>query len=185
MSEKKIRDNLRPKMSDGIEEFDKPLPLWWVWLFNLAIVYAFVNMIWYHVLDKPGLDEELAQDQKELAQKVAMQQPIATSADELSKLVHDPKRVEEGQGVYASNCASCHGQLGEGTVGPNLTDKFWVHGGTADQVLSTIAEGVPAKGMLAWGPILGQQKMESVLAYVLSLQDTNPPNAKAPEGDEY
>jgi cytochrome c oxidase cbb3-type subunit 3 len=185
MSEKKIKDVVRPNVVDGIEEYDNPLPPWWVWLFNLSILYAFAYMIWYHVLDKPGLDAELMADRKALAEKAALNQPAVASADDLANLVNDPKRVEEGKGIYDANCAPCHGQKGEGTVGPNLTDRYWLHGGDADQILSTIAEGVPAKGMIAWGPILGQQKIESVLAYVMSLKDTNPPNAKAPEGDAY
>ncbi|HYX31965.1 MAG TPA: cbb3-type cytochrome c oxidase N-terminal domain-containing protein [Oligoflexus sp.] len=185
MSEKKIRDVVRPNVVDGIEEYDNPLPPWWVWLFNLSIVFAFVYLIWYHVLDKPGLDEELALDRQELAQKASLQKSAMMSGDGLDTIVKDPKRVEEGQGIYVANCAPCHGPSGEGTVGPNLTDKFWIHGGTPDQVLSTITDGVPAKGMIAWGPILGPQKIESVLAYVLSLKDSNPPNAKAPEGDAY
>lgn len=185
MSEKKIKDVVRPNVVDGIEEYDNPLPPWWVWLFNLTILFGFAYMVWYHVLDKPGLDAELAADRQELAQKAALQKPAAANADDLAALAKDPKRVEEGKGIYAANCAPCHGQQGEGTVGPNLTDKNWIHGGTPELVLGTITDGVPAKGMIAWGPILGQQKIESVLAYVLSLQGTNPPNPKAPEGDEY
>lgn len=185
MNDKKAKDVVRPNVVDGIEEYDNPLPPWWVWLFNLSIAYAVVYLLWYHVLDKPGLNEELAQAQKAREQKLAEQKPTPASADALSGIVEDPKRIEEGKGIYATNCAPCHGQQGEGTVGPNLTDKYWLHGGLPEHLLATITDGIPSKGMIAWGPILGQQKIESVLAYVLSLQDSNPPNAKAPEGDAY
>ncbi len=185
MSEKKNKDVVRPNVVDGIEEYDNPLPPWWVWLFNLTILFGIAYMVWFHVLNKPGLEEELAADRQEIAQKAALQAPQASGADDLAAILKDPARIEEGKGIFAANCVACHGPAGEGTVGPNLTDKFWKHGGMPDMVLSTITDGVPSKGMIAWGPILGPQKIESVLAYVMSLQGTNPPNAKAPEGDPY
>ena len=105
MSEKKVKDLVRPNVVDGIEEYDNPLPPWWVWLFNLTILFGLAYMIWYHVLDKPGLDAELAADRQELAQKAAMQQPANASAEDLAALAKNPARVEEGKGIYAANCA--------------------------------------------------------------------------------
>ncbi len=189
MADKKQRDVVRPYVIDGIEEYDNPLPPWWVALFNFTILFGIAYLIWFHVLNKPGLNEELAQDQKAYQQLMAAKQQqtagATASPEELKARLKDPKLVEEGKGIYVANCSPCHGQAGEGTVGPNLTDKFWIHGGLPDQIVGTITSGVPAMGMIAWGPILGTQKVESVAAYVLSLQGTNPPNGKAPQGDEY
>lgn len=189
MADKKDKDIVRPYVVDGLEEYDNPLPPWWVGLFNFTILFSFVYMIWYHVLDKPGLVGELQDDQKAHAQLMASKQ-VGQAAqnqnpEDFKNKLKDPKLVEEGKAVYVSNCAPCHGQAGEGTVGPNLTDKFWIHGGDASNIIATITDGVPAMGMIAWGPILGPQKIEAVGAYVLSLQGSNPPNAKAPQGDPY
>jgi len=189
MADKKQKNVIRPNVVDGIEEYDNPLPPWWVGLFNFTILFGLAYLLWFHVLDKPGLEDELAQEQKayqQLAAAKQQQQAMTTNnPDELAARLKDPKLIEEGKGIYVANCSPCHGQAGEGTVGPNLTDKFWVHGGTPELVLGTINDGVPAMGMIAWGPILGQQKIESVTGYVLSLQGTNPPNGKAAQGDEY
>ncbi|MFY7928176.1 MAG: cbb3-type cytochrome c oxidase N-terminal domain-containing protein [Oligoflexus sp.] len=182
----KDKEVVRPYVADGIEEYDNPLPPWWVWLFNITIAFGIVYLIWYHVLHKPGLEAELAAEkaafQKQKAEQAAA---LAASAGDLLTRLKDPAKVVEGKDLYVTNCVACHGQLGEGTVGPNLTDKFWIHGGEPDQIMAVIQHGVPSKGMVAWEPILGPQKIEAVTAYVLSLKGTNPPNGKAPEGDEY
>jgi cytochrome c oxidase cbb3-type subunit 3 len=82
-----------------------------------------------------------------------------------------------------ANCAACHGQKGEGVVGPNLTDAYWIHGGGIKNVFKTIKYGVPAKGMIAWETQLSPSQIQKVASYVLTLQGTNPPNGKAPEGE--
>ncbi len=87
-----------------------------------------------------------------------------------------------GKSVYIQNCVSCHGKFGEGLVGPNLTDKFWIHGGTIENIKQTIVVGVPAKGMIPWKGVLKDEEINDVAQYILSLQGTNPSNPKAPEG---
>ena len=189
MANMKQRDAKRLNVVDGIEQYDNPLPPWWVGLFNFTLLFGIIYLIWFHVLGKPSLYDDLNQDQKAFQQlsaaKMQLQANNAINPDELKARLKEPKAIEEGKGVFAANCAPCHGQFGEGTVGPNLTDKFWIHGGYPDLILSTVTNGIPAMGMIAWGPILGPQKVESVTAYVLSLQGSNPPNGKAPQGDEY
>ncbi|MCX6128667.1 MAG: c-type cytochrome [Proteobacteria bacterium] len=189
MADKKKRDVVRPYVVDGIEEYDNPMPTWWLGLFNATIVFGLAYMVWFHVLDKPSLKEELAADQKAYQQLLASKQPqdpaTPSNPEDLKRRLKEPKLIEEGKAVFAVNCAPCHGQLGEGTVGPNLTDRFWIHGAQPDEIVATITYGVPANGMIAWGPILGPQKIEAAAAYVLSLQGSNPPNGKAPQGDQY
>ena len=90
-----------------------------------------------------------------------------------------------GKTHYMTNCMPCHGAAGEGTIGPNLTDESWVHGGSDDAIIKTIAVGVAAKGMPGWKAVLGQKKVEQVAAYVISLQGSNPANGKAAEGEVF
>jgi cytochrome c oxidase cbb3-type subunit 3 len=85
--------------------------------------------------------------------------------------------------LYAQRCAVCHGNAGQGNIGPNLTDDYWLHGGRPTEIYHTITEGVPAKGMIAWKTQLGAGQILALAAYVDSLHGTNPPNPKAPQGD--
>jgi cytochrome c oxidase cbb3-type subunit 3 len=185
MADRKKKDELRPEKVDGLEQLDNPLPTFWVALFNFSIIFGLGYFMWFHILQKPGVQEELVQDRKAHEQLIAAREQVALTPDDAVARLQDPKLIGDGKELYAANCSPCHGQLGEGTVGPNLTDKFWIHGGTSEMILASITDGVPAMGMVAWGPILGQQRVEAVTAFVLSLQGTRPPNGKAPEGDEY
>jgi mono/diheme cytochrome c family protein len=113
----------------------------------------------------------------------------ASAAEEalvpLEQRLQNPQLIAEGKTLYQLHCVACHGQRGEGATGPNLADRHWIHGGALENIVGTIAVGVPAKGMIAWEPSLGKSKVEALAAFVWSLQGTNPPQAKGPEGDEY
>jgi cytochrome c oxidase cbb3-type subunit 3 len=100
------------------------------------------------------------------------------------ELLTDRASLSEGQKIFLENCSRCHGASGEGGIGPNLTDEYWIHGnGDINAVIKTIRNGVPIKGMIAWKRYLPPEKIHKVGSYVLSLQGSNPPNAKAPEGN--
>ncbi|HUN65429.1 MAG TPA: c-type cytochrome [Bacteroidota bacterium] len=88
-----------------------------------------------------------------------------------------------GRILYEKNCSGCHGDKGQGFAGPNLTDKFWIHGGGPKNITASISEGVPGKGMITWKDILSPAEIQMVMKYVRSLQGTNPPKAKAAEGE--
>jgi cytochrome c oxidase cbb3-type subunit 3 len=95
-----------------------------------------------------------------------------------------PERVSTGSQLFQKYCVVCHLEQGQGSVGPNLTDRYWINGGQPVDIHRTVTEGVPAKGMAAWGGQLGPQRVEAVVAYVLTLRDTEVPG-KAPEGELY
>ena len=101
----------------------------------------------------------------------------------LSTLGRRPGNGSQGRAVFVSTCAPCHRADGGGNIGPNLTDAYWIHGSKPLDIFRTVTEGVPAKGMPTWGPQLGEQRVESVVAYVLSIRGTNVPAGKAPQGD--
>ena len=84
-----------------------------------------------------------------------------------------------------TNCMPCHGTMGEGTIGPNFTDEYWIHGGSIKDIFTTIKYGVPEKGMISWSSQLRPTAMQNVASYIMTLQGTNPPNGKAPEGTLY
>ncbi|KAA3624060.1 MAG: acyl carrier protein [Bacteroidetes bacterium] len=100
-------------------------------------------------------------------------------------LLTDAASLARGKEIFEANCAACHGTKGGGAVGPNHTDNYWIHGGSIQDVFKTIKYGVQEKGMISWQNQLRPEDIQKVASYVLSLQGTNPPNAKAPEGEFY
>lgn len=176
---------------DGIQEYDNPLPRWWVYLFYITIVITPWHLAYYgakgHVLKalKPQ-ETAIAWSAGMLEYQMETNKPKEKeiSTEEMTALLKSSQSIQAGKEHYLQNCIACHGPEGQGTVGPNLTDAYWLRGGDPQSVLKVIAEGVPQKGMVAWKPILGNQKVLELTAFVLSLEGTNPPNPKKPEGQK-
>lgn len=171
---------------DGIQELDNLLPRWWVWLFYLSIAFAVVYMLYYHVFDWG--DPSLVKYKKEMAH--AQAQLELMRGDEPDPLANpepsaDPAVLASGASLFARNCMICHGDKGQGGIGPNLTDDYFIHGGTFADKVHVIREGVPAKGMIPWKTTLKPDEILAVASHVNSLVGTNPANPKAPEGVQY
>jgi cytochrome c oxidase cbb3-type subunit 3 len=127
--------------------------------------------------------DEMAQAEKD---KTEYMKKAAFTIDENNvTLAESAEDLAEGKGIFKQYCAACHGQLGEGKVGPNFTDKFWLHGGSINDLFKTIKYGVPEKGMISWQSQLNPRQMREVASYILTLQGTNPPNQKEAQGVEY
>ena len=95
----------------------------------------------------------------------------------------DAAALASGKQIFATNCVPCHGANGEGIIGPNMTDNYWINGkGDIASVVEVITNGRIAKGMIPWNKTLSPQQILEVGSYILTLQGTNPPNAKAPQG---
>lgn len=153
--------------SDGIEEYDNPLPDWWLGLFVVTVIFAAVYPIWFHGTE--GHTQVAAYELEMAAAEVRWPQREALAA-----LPTDPATIAAGEEIFLQTCASCHLADLTGKIGPNLIDDEWIHGGAGPDILKTISEGVAAKGMPAWGAILGPAKVEQVAAYVLSKQGSVP-----------
>lgn len=170
---------------DGIQELNNPMPKWWLWMFYISIVFAAVYMLRYHVLKTGDLqDEEYA---KEMAKAAMMMKPKVSkelSANTVTILTDEASMIA-GKAIYDKNCMVCHLAKGEGLVGPNLTDEYWVHGGSIGDIYRIIEVGNPSKGMISWKGQLTPKQMQEVGSFILSMQGTNPPNQKAPEGELY
>jgi len=173
---------------DGIVELDNNLPPWWKALFYITIIFGVAYLLHYHILGTGDLQE--AEYEKEMAQaKAEVEAYLATSANNVDEtnvtFVEEANRLENGQTLFVQKCSPCHGQAGEGGVGPNLTDKYWIHGGSINDVFRIIKNGVPAKGMIPWKSQLSPSEMQDISSYIITLEGTNPPNGKEPQGEEY
>jgi cytochrome c oxidase cbb3-type subunit III len=171
---------------DGIKELDNHLPPWWKWLFYGTIAWGAVYLVVYHITDSVPLQEQEYMNEVAVAdaslQKLRALQPVATIDEATLVYSNDAALIASGKSIYKSNCASCHKDLGEGGIGPNLTDEFWLHGGGVKNIFATIKNGVADKGMISWKGILKPEEMRDVTFFIMSLRGTNPPNPKAPQG---
>ncbi|WP_341225918.1 cbb3-type cytochrome c oxidase N-terminal domain-containing protein [uncultured Arcticibacterium sp.] len=174
---------------DGIHELDNHLPPWWLGMFYAGIVFAVVYMFNYHVWKWSPLqteEYEIAMNEAAEEKALAQQNSPETTIDESAvELITDETQITRGKTIYDGNCAVCHGNLGEGGVGPNLTDEFWLHGGDVSSIYQTVKYGIPEKGMISWEATLKPVDMQQVSSYIITLQGTNPPNGKAAQGDKY
>jgi cytochrome c oxidase cbb3-type subunit III len=177
---------------DGIKELDNHLPPWWKWLFYGTIAWSAIYIFVFHFSslvpsqsDEYELEVAMAEEQ---SRKLKASQPVQEiDANALTFTLDSVDFITNGQTVFTdNNCGSCHRADGGGnSIGPNLTDEYWLHGGHIKDVFATVKDGVVEKGMPAWGKALSPQQVRDVTFYILSLQGTNPANAKKPQGEIY
>jgi len=173
---------------DGIRELDNNLPPWWKYGFYLTIVWAVVYMIHFHVTKTGKLPLAEYEDQltKAKSDMEEYRKKAANLIDENNAtLLTDETSINSGKSIFMDNCAACHGKAGEGGVGPNLTDDYWVHSGGIKDIFKTIKYGWPEKGMKSWQQDLGAKQIHEVASFIKSLNGSNPPNQKDKEGEFY
>lgn len=170
---------------DGIVEHDNKLPLWWQLTLYGAVVFALVYWFGRRLDAIPSTAQiyarEVAAETAAAADAARRRGTIDDSA--LAALSKDGATVGKGREIFASTCAPCHRADAGGNIGPNLTDAYWIHGSKPTNLFQSVRDGVPAKGMPTWGPQLGDERVETVVAYVLSIRDTNVPGGKPPQGE--
>ncbi|MCO4291620.1 c-type cytochrome [Solitalea sp. MAHUQ-68] len=173
---------------DGIHELDNKMPPWFIWLFNVTITFSVIYLIVFHVIKAAPLQigeykHELAVADKQLEE---YRKKSANSVDENNVvLLTDAAQISKGADVFKTNCVACHGGKGEGGVGPNLTDDYWLHGGSVKNIFKTIKYGVVEKGMRSWKDDLSPTQIQEVVSFIKTLHGTNPPNAKEKQGELY
>src|SRR5690606_20405584 len=173
---------------DGISELDNHMPPWLKYTFYGTIGFAVVYVMHYLVLGTGAL--QLDEYQAELAEAEALKEErslLATSSidENTAVLVSGDAELENGELLYVQNCSPCHAKDGGGTVGPNLTDEYWIHGGSVKDIFSVIKYGVQEKGMIPWEGKLNPEEIQNVTSYIITLQGTTPANPKEPQGEKY
>jgi len=175
---------------DGISELNNPTPAWFMVLFYGTIIFGICYLLNYHVFHYGKLQDEeyVAEIEKAADDKVAfLSNPVnSASAVNENNIVQskDAAVLKNGQALFATRCPPCHGEHGQGLVGPNLTDEYWLHGGKIKDVFKTIKYGVPEKGMISWEKSMSAQQIADIANYVLSIQGTKPADPKAPQGNK-
>lgn len=177
-------DQLLDHQYDGIQEFDNPMPRWWVWIFWgsfwFSLAYLFHYWAGNGVSVATSYDEEVKVVSAQRAKEAAKQ---TVSEETLSQMMADPATVQAGAAVFQSKCVACHLEKGQGLIGPNLTDSHWILGqGTLMDIYKTVSEGSLVKGMPAWNRQLKPEELRAVVTFVGSIRGTNL-EGKAPEGE--
>jgi cytochrome c oxidase cbb3-type subunit III len=178
-------DKLTGHNYDGIEEYDNPLPNWWLATFFLTVIFAYIYWLHYESGTAVTQLEELKADMAriELQQKNA---PIPQDNEEdLIRLLSATEIVQSGKNIYAAKCAACHGPELQGLIGPNLVDEYWIHtGGRLSGIANVVRKGVVEKGMPSWQGLLKEDEITAVVVFIGSSQGTHPSNPKPPQGDK-
>ncbi|MBI3886705.1 MAG: c-type cytochrome [Opitutae bacterium] len=179
-------DSLRPHTFDGIQEYDKRLPNWWLYTLYGAIAFSVVYWFAYQIARVVPTDEARVDAALARIAAAKMSSSIDVTDDKLFwEMSRNPVFVAAGKQTYTSLCVACHTPNLTGSIGPSLVSTEWLHGGTPKEIFKTVNEGVPAKGMVAWGPVIGQKKVAEAVAYVLSHHREGEPvtiNPKKPVG---
>ncbi|MEY4330284.1 MAG: hypothetical protein RL609_1032 [Bacteroidota bacterium] len=172
---------------DGIQELDNSLPPWWKYGFYLTIVFAVIYLGYYHGAGGPSSAKEYQNQMDIAAAQIAAYQ--ATQKDAVNENTFDfsdnANDIQAGAATFQSLCVACHGAMGEGKVGPNLTDAYWKNGGGSKDIFKTIKYGIKGTGMKSWKTDLSAAQIAQLASFVHSLQGSNPAGAKEPEGTLY
>lgn len=175
---------------DGIKEYDNPMPGWLMAIWWGSLIFSAGYLMFFALNFGEGtMDAEYRQQTQEAVTSVQAYfdaNPLVPPrpADLLAGAVNEAV-LDAGAARFARSCAACHGDRAQGLIGPNLTDDRWIHGGSVEQIFQTVAKGWPAKGMPPWGRALTPDELAAVVSYVRSLQGSNPPGPRAPEGDVF
>ncbi|WP_425637503.1 cbb3-type cytochrome c oxidase N-terminal domain-containing protein [Algoriphagus yeomjeoni] len=189
IEEEQTKDKLMNDHSyDGIQELDNFMPPWLQWVFTGTIIIAFVYFGYYTVLGygKTGVEEYQEEVRIAAIEAKARGESALASLDETNVTLDDSEAaLATGNTIFQANCAACHAADGGGGVGPNLTDKYWIHGGDIKDLFSVIKYGVISKGMVPWEDQLNPKEIQEVASFILSLQGTSPAAPKDPQGELY
>ncbi len=189
MSAPRDEDRLLDHQYDEIQEYDNPLPAWWTILLWATIVWAALYAL--NVIPGVGSGKgRVANYESEVAaaaEQFGTPEQQATAALDVAAMeaaLADAGALAQGKATFAASCAACHLADGGGSIGPNLTDDFWIHGNTHRSMLTVVTNGVLDKGMPQWSAALSPEQIAQVTAYVATLHGTKPATAKEPQGEK-
>ncbi len=183
----KEEDILLDHNYDGIQELDNSLPPWWKYGFYFTILVSIIYMWYFHMGGNgPSSHEEYVRSvnkaNKEIAAYLAN---AADNVDENTVELLDAAGIAAGQEMYVQRCAACHANDGGGGVGPNLTDNYWLHGGSLKDIFKSVKYGWPNKGMQSWQNEFSPKQIAQIASFVTTLKGTTPAAPKEQQGELY
>ncbi len=159
---------------ETLQEHNNPLPRWWMWMFYITIVFSLAYLVLYPGLGSfAGINKWTSARQYEAEQSQAHERydPLYQkyAAMDIKEVAADSAAREIGQRLFLNHCAQCHASDARGGQGfPNLTDADWLYGGDPEQIKASITNG--RQGVMPpFGAVLGEQGVQDVTHYVLSL----------------
>ena len=171
---------------DGIQELDHPLPYWWIVTFAVTVIFGvpyFILFVWGGL---PSQYEDFVENKTKLLE---MKEKIARETggfnqEEFQKWDNE-EGLKLGAVVFEDNCVACHLEKGQGDIGPNLTDEYWIHAnGSAEAIYKVAYNGVEEKGMPIWSEVLSKDELYQVSAFISrTIVGTNV-EGKEPEGEK-
>lgn len=170
---------------DGIKELDNDLPPWWKYGFYLTIISSVVYMVGYHITGsfKLSHEEYVAEVAEGEAKEAAYRAKMAMNVDETNAVfLTDADKIAIGKDLFMKNCVACHGDKGQGIIGPNLTDNHWLYGNKPGEMYKIVKDGT-SKGMRPWKDDISAVNIQNIISFIHTLKGTNPAGAKAPEGE--
>jgi cytochrome c oxidase cbb3-type subunit 3 len=172
---------------DGIQEYDNPMPAWWKNLFIVTVIWSVIyvagQLLGYVPTYEEDFKAEVAEIQDRRYAHSLKSPPMVVDEQVLAAAIGDPDQIALGGKAYAP-CVGCHGAQGQGGIGPNLTDEYWLYGGAHMDVFNVIQTGT-SHGMPAWSDSVTREQTVALVAYLHSLQGTNPPDAREPQGERW
>lgn len=178
----KEKDEVRGHTFDGIEEYDNPLPRWWLGIFWVTIAFSIVYVPYIHMAEGNAIADEYKQDMDRASAQLAAQRIVWVDAELSAYCAGGDGWRQAAAGPYQERCAACHRADGGGLVGPAFTDDMALHGGRLEDIAKVITEGVPAKGMIAWGKQLSKDQIRDLACYVHAFRGQPAKDPKAPQG---
>jgi cytochrome c oxidase cbb3-type subunit 3 len=183
---KEVPDTPSSHEYDGIVELNNPSPKWIIIIFYVTIAFSLLYAIHYFGYPGNKKDQYSEYERKVTAFEEEQSAREAVTSDAEEELSNE-ENFAEGSKLYAEKgCLACHGASGEGNaIGPNLTDNYWIHGCTEEEVIKVITEGIPAKGMTPYKSMMSQKQIEQLSKFILgSMVGSAPANAKDAQGEE-
>jgi cytochrome c oxidase cbb3-type subunit III len=180
------KDKMMHHSYDGITELNNPTPPWFMGLFYITILFGIFYMVIYHFSGTFPLQEEELKNEITLAEK-QREEYLKNAAGAINEtnavFVTSAKDLEDGKQLYVKYCVSCHGAEGQGGVGPNFADNYWIHGNKPADLFKVVSDGVPSKGMVSWKKQLNGLQIQNVISFIQTFKGTTPENAKEPQGE--